>query len=102
MDAIKADERFQRLHAAFSRLFPGILVAGVIAIAAQFMTEHYGAPAMLMALLLGIAFHFLAEEGRCVPGIEFSAKTILRIGVALLGARVSVELLVGLGPELIA
>ncbi|MEN0000852.1 MAG: putative sulfate exporter family transporter, partial [Pseudomonadota bacterium] len=47
-------------------------------------------------------FHFLAEEGRCVPGIEFSAKTILRIGVALLGARVSVELLVGLGPELIA
>ncbi len=57
---------------------------------------------MLMALLLGIAFHFLAEEGRCVAGIEFTARTILRFGVALLGARISVELLVGLGPQLIA
>ncbi|MEO0542602.1 MAG: YeiH family protein [Pseudomonadota bacterium] len=80
---------------------PGVAVATVIAITAQFMMEHYGAPAMLMALLLGIAFHFLAEEGKCVPGIEFSAKRILRIGVALLGARVSVELLVGLGPQLL-
>jgi uncharacterized integral membrane protein (TIGR00698 family) len=74
----------------------------VIAVAAQFLSEHYGAPAMLMALLLGIAFHFLAEEGRCVAGIEFAAKRVLRFGVALLGARISVELLIGLGPELIA
>ena len=57
---------------------------------------------MLMALLLGIAFHFLAEEGRCVPGVAFTSRTVLRIGVALLGARISVELLIGLGPALIA
>jgi len=82
-------------------LAPGVLVAAVIGIAAQFLSEHYGAPAMLMALLLGIAFHFLAEEGRCVAGIEFTAKTVLRIGVALLGVRISVELLMGLGLELI-
>jgi uncharacterized integral membrane protein (TIGR00698 family) len=50
-----------------------------------------------MALLLGIAFHFLSEEGRCVPGIGFSAKTVLRIGVALLGARMSVALLASVG-----
>ena len=56
---------------------------------------------MLMALLLGIAFHFLAEEGRCVPGIEFTAKTVLPFGVALLGVRISVELLLDLGAELI-
>lgn len=73
----------------------------VIAVAAQFLSEHYGAPAMLMALLIGIAFHFLAEEGRCVPGIAFTSRTVLRIGVALLGARISVELLIGLGPKLI-
>ncbi|MEO9781966.1 MAG: YeiH family protein [Sedimentitalea sp.] len=80
---------------------PGFLVSVVIAVAAQFLSEHYGAPAMLMALLLGIAFHFLAEEGRCVPGIALTSRTVLRIGVALLGARISVELLIGLGPELI-
>ena len=81
-------------------LAPGILVSVVLGIAAQFLSDHYGAPAMLMALLLGIAFHFLAEEGRCVPGIEFTAKTVLRIGVALLGVRISLDLLLELGFEL--
>ncbi|UWQ93657.1 YeiH family protein (plasmid) [Aliisedimentitalea scapharcae] len=82
----------------------GFLVSVVVAAAAQFLSEHYGAPAMLMALLLGIAFHFLAEEehGSCKAGIEFTARTVLRFGVALLGARISVELMIGLGPRLIA
>jgi len=79
----------------------GIAVSVVVAITAQFLSDHYGAPAMLMALLLGIAFHFLAEEGRCVEGINFTAQTVLRVGVALLGARISVELITGLGTHLI-
>lgn len=91
-----------RLPANLTALLPGFLVSVVIAVAAQFLSEHYGAPAMLMALLLGIAFHFLAEEGRCVPGIAITSREVLRFGVALLGARVSVELLMGLGPRLIA
>jgi len=101
MISIRPWTRAQDLKAALPRYLPGFLVSAVIAVAAQFMTEHYGAPAMLMALLLGMAFHFLAEEGRCVEGINLTAKTVLRIGVALLGARISVELLVALGPELI-
>ncbi|MEM9438816.1 MAG: putative sulfate exporter family transporter [Pseudomonadota bacterium] len=81
---------------------PGLLVATTVAMTAQFLSEHYGVPAMLMALLLGIAFHFLAEEGRCVPGIDFTARTILRLGVALLGMRISFGLLVDLGAATIA
>lgn len=79
----------------------GFFVALIVAVTAQFLSEHYGAPAMLMALLLGIAFHFLAEEGPCKAGIEVTSRTVLRIGVALLGVRISIELLLGLGPELI-
>ena len=75
----KPQDIYARLKERFDTIAPGIAVATVIAIAAQFMMEHYGAPAMLMALLLVIAFHFLAEEGRCVAGIEFSAKQILRL-----------------------
>lgn len=82
-------------------LFSGFAVAVVVAVTAQFLSEHYGAPAMLMALLLGIAFHFLAEEGKCVEGINFTAKTVLRFGVGLLGVRISAELIIGLGAELI-
>ena len=81
---------------------PGVLLSAVLAIAAQFLSDHYGAPAMLLALLLGIAFGFLAEEGRCVPGIDLSGQTILRFGVALLGVRVSADLVAGLGWEPIA
>lgn len=80
----------------------GLLFAVVVAVAAEFLSEHYGAPAMLMALLLGIAFHFLAEDGPCKPGIEFASRTVLRIGVALMGARISVDLLIGLGLDMIA
>ena len=80
----------------------GLLISAVLAVAARFLSDHYGAPAMLMALLLGMAFNFLADEGRCVAGIEFGARTVLRLGVALLGIRISVDLLIGLGPELLA
>lgn len=79
----------------------GLLVTGAVAMAAQFLAEHYGSPAMLMALLLGIAFHFLSEEGACVAGIEFTAKRVLRAGVALLGMRISVDLLIQLGAQTI-
>ncbi|MEO0428426.1 MAG: YeiH family protein [Pseudomonadota bacterium] len=90
------------LKARAQELGPGLAVSVLVGVTAQFLSEHYGAPAMLMALLLGIAVHFLAEEGRCVPGIDFTAKMVLRVGVALLGVRISVDLLMGLGVELIA
>ncbi len=97
--------RAGRLHPAIAFFHAnrnGFLVSVVVAAAAKFLSEHYGAPAMLMALLLGIAFHFLAQEGTCVAGITFTSRTVLRIGVALLGARISLELMIGLGPNLIA
>ncbi|GER07595.1 hypothetical protein JCM17843_19050 [Kordiimonadales bacterium JCM 17843] len=73
----------------FKQLLPGLALCFTIAAAATFLSEHYGAPVMLFALLLGMAFHFLAEDGKCIAGIDFTAKRLLRIGVALLGARVT-------------
>lgn len=87
----------QMLFKSAGEYGPGCLVATTIAVTAQFLSDHYGVPAMLMALLLGLAFHFLSEEGRCVAGIDFAAKEVLRLGVALLGIRISFGLLVDLG-----
>lgn len=84
-----------------SELFPGVIVAVIVAMTAQFLAEHYEAPAMLMALLLGIAVAFLGDEGKTVDGIAFSARTILRIGIAFLGVRISFDLMAGLGLNLI-
>lgn len=78
-------------------LFPGLLVAVLIALAAKFISNHYGAPAMLMALLFGIALNFLSKEGPAKAGIAFASSMVLRMGVALLGARVSVDMAASLG-----
>ncbi|MES0879485.1 YeiH family protein [Roseibium sp. SCP14] len=80
-----------------NQLFPGMAIAGLVAISAQFLNEHYGAPAMLMAILLGMPLNFLSEEQRTADGIAFSARTLLRVGVALLGVRISVEMVQALG-----
>jgi len=81
------------LHA----IYPGLLVALIIGLASTFLSDHYGAPVMLFALLIGMAFHFLHEEGRCVAGIEFASRTILRLGVALLGVRITFDQIASLG-----
>jgi len=52
---------------------------------------------MLFALLLGMALHFLMEDTRCLPGIDFAARVVLRVGVALLGVRITFDQVSGLG-----
>jgi len=98
----KFPPKYSGIRSGLATVGPGVLLSVVLAIAAQFLSDHYGAPAMLLALLLGIAFGFLAEEGRCVAGIDLSSQSILRIGVALLGVRISADLVAGLGWEPIA
>ena len=82
-------------------LLPGISVTTITGLAALFLSEHYGAPAMLFALLLGIAMSFLYQDSPCTKGIEFAATFILRVGVALLGLRIALNDLVSLGWEAI-
>ncbi len=77
--------------------FPGLLACLTIAMASSFLSTNYGGPVMLFALLLGMAFHFLSEEGVCARGIEIASKTVLRLGVALLGVRITFDQIAGLG-----
>lgn len=81
------------------RLLPGVLVCGVIALASTFLAEHYGGPQLLYALLIGLAFHFIHASGEARPGIEFCGRTVLRIGVALLGVRITFDQVSRLGLE---
>ena len=76
---------------------PGLAVSVVVATAATFLSNTYHASAMLFALLLGMSLNFLAEEGRCQQGIQWASTVILRIGVALLGLRITVEQVTALG-----
>ncbi|WP_306025438.1 YeiH family protein [Oceaniradius stylonematis] len=75
--------------AALRHGYRGLIVVVTVALCAGFLSDHYGAPVMLFALLIGMAFHFLADNEQCKGGIDFAAKTLLRMGVALLGFRLS-------------
>lgn len=67
----------------------GIILATTVALASSFLAEHYGAPAMLFALLIGMAFNFMNDTPRMATGIAFCARDLLRLGVALLGLRLT-------------
>ena len=85
-------------HAQFIHaVYPGFLAAATIALASSWLAQHYTAPVMLFALLFGMAFHFLYEEGRCVAGIEFASRAVLRLGVSLLGLRITLAQIASLG-----
>ena len=83
-------------------LFPGVLACVVVAAASTFLAEHYGAPVMLFALLLGMAMNFLSDGGNCTLGIEFTARQVLRLGVALLGLRITLGQIAELGWQPVA
>ena len=87
---------------AFGGVGPGLLASLVIAAAAAFLADHYAGPVMLFALLLGMAMNFLSEVDRCKAGISFASRTVLRLGVALLGFRITLWEIAGLGWQPVA
>lgn len=80
-----------RARAFTSPLIPGLMLSATIGAASAFLGAHYGAPVMLFALLLGMAFNFLHVESSCKAGVDFCAKFVLRLGVGLLGIRIALE-----------
>jgi uncharacterized integral membrane protein (TIGR00698 family) len=66
--------------------------------ASRFVAEHYGGPTLLYALLIGMAFNFLAGEPRTAPGVACGGRNVLRLGVGLLGVQIGLADILALGP----
>lgn len=79
------------------RVWPGSATCVLIALAASFVAALHQGPPMLYALLFGTAFHYQSVEDRTAPGVYFCSRTLLRLGVGLLGARITLEQVAGLG-----
>ena len=77
-------------------LLPGTIATLAVTAAAAFVAAHFHAPPMLLALLFGAGMNFLMTPS-LKPGIDFAARDVLRIGVALLGTRITFEQIVHLG-----
>jgi uncharacterized integral membrane protein (TIGR00698 family) len=77
--------------------WPGMLLAVIASIAAAWISEHYGAPRMLMGLLIGLAINFANADVRLHPGLGFASKTMLRWGIVLAGLQITLWQIVDLG-----
>lgn len=57
----------------------------------HFVSATHGGPVVLFALLIGMAFNFLGAEACFAPGLAFASRTVLRVGGAMLGARITLD-----------
>ena len=79
-------------------LFPGLAVVAAGTLSAGFISDHYGAPLTLMALLIGLALNFLNADARLHDGLGFASRSLLRWGIVLVGVRVTFGQIMALGP----
>jgi len=85
-------------HGGYLRsAWPGLLLCIVVGLAAAFVAGTLGGPPMLYALLFGTAFHFQSHDARTQPGVDAAMRTVLRLGIGLLGARITAGQIADLG-----
>ncbi|MBD1541413.1 putative sulfate exporter family transporter [Arthrobacter sp. IA7] len=90
-------------HQNFTRILPGLLTA-VVALAFAFAIHAAvpALPAMTLAVVLGLLAANLPgtavwTAGRARPGLDFAGKHLMRGGIVLLGLKVSLSDVLGLG-----
>ncbi|CAN7415969.1 YeiH family protein [Bosea sp. LjRoot237] len=94
-----------RLTNGLGRLVPGIALSAAVAIASvlaepvlkQLAGGRVGIPAVVIALVIGMLLHPIANTRRFEPGMTFSVKKLLRWAIALLGLRVALGDIIALG-----
>ena len=83
-------------------LVPGLAVTVLATLAAAYVSDHYGAPLTLMCLLFGLALNFLSADTRLEAGLVMASRTLLRWGIVLVAARVTLTEIGHLGPVALA
>ena len=89
-------------RARFQDYLPGLIIVVLGTLAAGFISDHYGAPLTLMALLIGLALNFLSADVRLTPGLAFASRSLLRWGIVLVGVRITFGQILALGPVALA
>ncbi len=88
-----------------AKLLPGIALSTAVAIVSvlaepvlkQLAGGKVGIPAVVIALLIGMALHLVANNQRFLPGMTFCVKKMLRWAIALLGLRIALGDIIALG-----
>lgn len=77
---------------------PGFVACAILAGLSMLLADHArGIPAVLIALVAGVLIAQCFDIAPLAAGTDFTIRTILRIGIALIGVRLSVEQIGELG-----
>lgn len=89
------------LASTLIEIAPGVLLSAAVAaaayLAAPYVARALPIPAMVLALVIGIALNPVASRPATAPGMAFCVRTLLRWAVALLGLRVALSDIAALG-----
>jgi uncharacterized integral membrane protein (TIGR00698 family) len=101
MTDLPAATPVNRLVSMLRDLAPGLVLSAAVAVAAVGSAPGVGKvapiPAMVIALIIGMALNALAARPVFQPGITFAVKKLLRWAVALLGLRIALGEIFALG-----
>jgi uncharacterized integral membrane protein (TIGR00698 family) len=100
-DPVEAPVAKASLLATARKLAPGLSIVVLVSMAAAWLADHYTVPILLFALLLGMAMNFLRADASYRPGLDFATRQLLRLGVALLGARITADQVLSLGGNVV-
>lgn len=84
-------------HRGRGSVWPGLLLCSTAAGAAAWIAEHYGFPVILLGLLVGLALGFAARNPETHRGLDLASGTFLRVGIVLLGFKVSTDQIAMIG-----
>ena len=79
-------------------VIPGLALAGLVAVLARLATGSIPVSEILIAVLLGIIVaNSVPMAASYAPGIRFAVQRVLRAGIVLLGARLSLDAVLAIG-----
>src|SRR5262245_34498102 len=101
VDTSVTDAPLNRVADSARLMAPGVALSAAVAVvavlAAPLVAKVFPIPAMVIALIIGIALNPVARRPSFQPGIVFCVKTLLRWAVALLGLRIALGEIAALG-----
>jgi len=99
MSRLRPADLFPALVSAILARAPGLAVTLVLAIIAIWLSSIVDLSPMITALAAGYLISFSPHTAKLEAGVLYAASFVLRLGVALLGARISIEQIASLGFE---
>jgi len=97
LDLVDTTDPAQPLWQKLTGAFPGLALCATLGLAAAWLSDHYGPPTILVALLLGLALNFAARDPRTHGGLDLVGKQGLRVGIVLIGFQVTMAQIAAIG-----